>query len=184
MYLYISANCPLPSNVLSNIDSSRISNRDYDDLFLLFARELSLYLTAMTVSRSWRTAKELFTIMPRKKNPTKENRVWHGFVNITLNKSDKKEFLQWHASNVENYSELFGGLIETGHKVSYKWDDKSECYLVSVTGETDQCLNQGWCMTSRSPDVLEVLWLALYKHYKVCDGDWAEYTDTSGNNWG
>jgi hypothetical protein len=106
------------------------------------------------------------------------------FVNLRLTDEDKKEFSEWayeHSSDVLTYLEQ---LIGSGYKLSLNEDEENHCFIAAVTGGQDNRDNKNKCLISRAPDLLEVLQIALYKHFVVCDaGDWGA-TEKQDMTWG
>lgn len=100
------------------------------------------------------------------------------FVTLVLTKSDEKAFVEWHgAQKIELISHL-ATMVTDGYKLSFSHDFDHDCFIVACTGTKNASDNVGRCFTSRAGTVQEACWLAVYKHYVVCDGaSWGEPSD-------
>lgn len=133
----------------------------------------------------FKNTKEIFTLMPKKATQKESSPAWKGFINIYMDAIAKEHFLseEWHTD--DEIPDLLNSLIATGHALSLKWDSKSECFMSAMRGENPDSPNAGYCVTSRHPDALTALHLALYKHYIMCDCDWTQYAKLEdGKGWG
>lgn len=106
------------------------------------------------------------------------------FVDLTLTKADAKKFTDWVSKQDKPLILWLSNLITDGYKVSQSADFEHNCVIVAVTGKSTAAFNTDRCFTSRAEEIEEALWMAVYKHYVVCDGaSWGEpHNDTL--SWG
>lgn len=123
----------------------------------------------------WKDQKELYTIMAKKSDNKREYAKWRGFVNINLSDADKSAYLAWCKEHANQFDEMLRGFLEDGNKLTISWDTRSKCYMAAAKNDDPEHRNGGLCVTSRSGDVTDAIWLTLYKHYAICDGDWDQH---------
>ena len=106
------------------------------------------------------------------------------FVNVRLTEDDKPRFKSWAGENLDDLGTFLSELIGSDYKLSMNLDLRNDCYIVAVTGTTENRVNKSLCMTSRASDLVEAILIALYKHFVLCEsGSWGE--PTSGvTDWG
>jgi len=106
------------------------------------------------------------------------------FVNIRIAPDNREKVLQWILDNEADLGEMLVNLIGDNYKLSLNEDTANDCFIVAITGSDENRVNRGLCMTTRSNDLMECLFMALYKHYVMCDGkSWGEPVDKS-TDWG
>jgi hypothetical protein len=106
------------------------------------------------------------------------------FVNLKLTEDDRKAFADWAETNSGDTLTYLEQLIGSGYKLSLNEDEENHCFIAAVTGGQDNRDNRNKCLISRAPDLLEVLQMALYKHFVMCNaGDWGE-TEKQDMSWG
>jgi hypothetical protein len=106
------------------------------------------------------------------------------FVNLKLTDEDKEAFSKWVDDNNGDILTYLEQLIGSGYKLSLNEDEENHCFIAAVTGGQDNRENRNKCLISRAPDLLEVLQMALYKHFVVCNaGDWGD-TEKQDMTWG
>lgn len=70
---------------------------------------------------------------------------------------------------------LLNDVIKDGYRVSYVWDSKNQCVVVSLIGKSPDNPNRNLCMVTRHGTVARSVALALYKHLVVFEGKaWGE----------
>ena len=105
------------------------------------------------------------------------------FANIQLGKADEKQFSDWVAEENVKPLEAVQRLLGDGFKVSCSWVFSQSAFCFTIVGTDETPKHKGICMTTWSDDLEEVMALAVYKHYVICDGqDWP--TQSSGSRWG
>lgn len=63
-------------------------------------------------------------------------------------------------------------LIERGYRLTFGWDDKSNCSIACLFAPDDDDVNAGLAISARSKDAEEAWALLFYKHYVVLDELW------------
>jgi hypothetical protein len=106
------------------------------------------------------------------------------FVNLKLSDDDKAAFSEWASESAGDTLTFLEQLVGSGYKLSLNEDEENHCFIAAVTGGQDNRDNRNKCLISRAPDLLEVLQMALYKHFVVCNaGDWGD-TEKQDMTWG
>lgn len=106
------------------------------------------------------------------------------FVNVRLTKDDKKKLAAFTEQIAPDLAEHLINFVGSGFKLSINLDSQNDCYIVAATGTQNARVNKGLCMTSRSEDLFEAIYMTLYKHEILCDNDsWGEPVG-NGSNWG
>lgn len=100
-----------------------------------------------------------------------------GQITWVLNNLTTKE-LEQYDENPPEASELVSFMqrsLETGWKVSIKWDSKSECIQVSFVQGRFEYPNAGFAFSARSDDWLDALGLCWFKYTVVANGVLGEF---------
>lgn len=119
-----------------------------------------------------------YTLMAAKMNGSVE------FVNVRLVKDDKKKLAAFTEQIAPDLADHLINFIGSGFKLSINLDAQNDCYIVAATGTQNARVNKGLCMTSRSEDLFEAIYMTLFKHEVLCDNDsWGEPVG-NGSNWG
>ena len=132
----------------------------------------------------------LFTNMEIFLMPTKHQNNWKNngdnpfeFASLRLDDSKKAHFSGWFAENGSAFEDIIASLVLTGNKMSFSWDEKSSCYIASMTCFNSKSANFQTVMTSRSEDWFEALMMNCYKAIVLCEnGSWPK--NSKDNNWG
>ena len=100
------------------------------------------------------------------------------FVQCSLDAEEKKHFAKWTEKEKANLDTLVIEVIQTGHKISFSFNDNSDSFIVSVTGKPEGCINASMCYTSHAKDYVTALWVALYKFHVIWSkGVWESVAD-------
>lgn len=106
-----------------------------------------------------------------KKVETKEGLgQWNGLARVPFSKADKAAFEKWRGT--AEVATLLDDLISEDYKVSFSYDEKHDAYMCSVSCYNPHLENFKYTMTSRAATVIDVMYLALYKHYEVAKEVW------------
>lgn len=105
------------------------------------------------------------------------------FANVRLAESDKEAFSEWCEKKDRDFVEMQTRLLVEGWKLSIRADLENNCFIVSHTCGAEKHINANVCLTSRSEDWEEALWLNLYKILSLYDGKKLP-TENARNNWG
>jgi hypothetical protein len=143
-----------------------------------------LYLLVL-LRKEWRTCELLFWIGRWEFEMAKQgSRYGVDFVALRVSEEQKVAFQQWASDNEDDLPELLVNFVGDNYKVSLNLDARNDCYIASATGTDDNRINRAKCMTARSKNLMEALFLLLYKHYVMCEaGSWGDPV-TSGTDWG
>lgn len=105
--------------------------------------------------------------MSRNKNAKKNTGFSIEFVRFELSSDDKKKLTKWVESEKENLDLLFDEVVQSGHKISFSYNDQNDSNICSVTGKPEDCINASRCYTSHGKNYMMALWVALYKFHVV-----------------
>jgi len=161
--------------IISNIQFSSASFHNPNESFccaLLHGGEIRY-----TDFYGWFGSFERFYIMARYNSAVE-------FVNIRLTADDKPRVAKFVSDVEPDFAEHLINFIGSGYKVSINLDEANDCYIVAATGTQNSRENKGKCMTTRSGDLFECLYMMLYKHEMICDnGSWGEPVNQT-SDWG
>lgn len=105
------------------------------------------------------------------------------FVTYRLSEGEKRRFAEWAEQEGLDRDALLSDLLLSAHKVSFGYDTKNACFMMTVTCRDPQSINHGLCCTSRAPNLNQAIDVGLFKHYEVfCDHCWADLQ--AANDWG
>ena len=105
------------------------------------------------------------------------------FVNISLDGEEKKRFGVWYKDTVDDLEAHWQEHLQAGYKMSVRWDDENDCYIVASTGCLEGKPNHNLCLSSRSDVLAEAILLQVYKSDVLCKGEgWEAHAKSA--NWG
>lgn len=94
------------------------------------------------------------------------------FINYELDREQAQECAAWRADVVDVVS-VWTELVEGGYRVITKYDDySSSCAAFIIPDEGSD--NFGYILTGRGGDAYRAIANALFKHAKVCSGEWSK----------
>lgn len=93
------------------------------------------------------------------------------FVRYELSKEEKTRLKGEFAPTAE-VGHIMHAFCEAGYKVTFKWDNYSNCYACFVQRADDGERNAGLILTGRGSLPLSALVEAAFKHGVLFDGDW------------
>jgi len=122
--------------------------------------------------------------------PAKHQKNWgtfangdFGFASVRLDDSQRAHFEGWLKDNEAGFEEIVASLILTGHKTSFSWDEKSDCFIASLTCLDSKSPNSNTVMTSRAEEWFTALMMNCYKALVLYpDAAWPKTSNK--NNWG
>lgn len=111
---------------------------------------------------------------------------WGGYINLKLDDEQKNSFFTWFEDAGKATQQLLEDLLAEDAKVTFSYDRENQCHIISITGALVGNSNERYVVTSRAGTLDECLGLAVYKHFYLCDGDYADFRPSTGkmNNWG
>lgn len=111
---------------------------------------------------------------------------WGGYVNVNLNEAHKMAFDEWFEANDTHVSGMLEDAVAEGMKISFSWDGDSQCFVVALSGDLLPGRGERYVMTSRHVTMTDVVALAMWKWYVLCDERIDDYLPRSGNlrRWG
>lgn len=105
------------------------------------------------------------------------------FVDYKLTDEQKKLALGLYEGEDDLILDAMDEVTLTGYRVTFSYDKKGRCAIVSVIGRDPECVNFDLCMTSRHASVRRALMYAMYKQQIVFDnGAWGD--DSGESVWG
>lgn len=113
---------------------------------------------------------------------------WEGFVDIALTSQQKEHLASLEQDDLPDVWLFLVSVVEEGYKVSLVNDEKHACCIATLTGRGSGCLNAGFSLSARGPDVFDALVVLHFKHVVLCDRQvWAGHADANTNQlslWG
>lgn len=107
---------------------------------------------------------------------------WIGFVDISLSAQDKADLETWSTDPVDVLG-IVDALAGEGYKLSLSPDTEHNCVIATATGKTDACLNLGYSLSARGPDVSGALVCLWFKHTVLAkSGLWANVGTNRDNS--
>lgn len=105
-------------------------------------------------------------------------------ISVRIESSEKDKFLHWCEENPMSATDILEELGGRLYKLSASWVDSNQAWVVTVSGTKDSNKNKNQSMSSWSNDVMEALYMTIYKVLVICeDKDWESYESASGS-WG
>jgi hypothetical protein len=96
------------------------------------------------------------------------------FINFSLT-DDQKKALKALLYTAENFIEDLDRIANSGYKVSISWDDYGSCFACFWTQKDPKHENAGFVLTARGSTSLKAFKQAMYLHFQIFDGSWADY---------
>lgn len=107
-------------------------------------------------------------IMPKTPPPQKRAPTW---VNRNLTEAELAAF-DAQVPSVRSLMDSAAVLIEKGYRLTFGWDDRSNCAIACLFAPDDDDINAGLAISARSKDGEEAWALLFYKHYVIFDETW------------
>lgn len=105
------------------------------------------------------------------------------FSSLTLGADDKKRFDAWLKDNDVSPLTVLENFAGNGFKMSVSYVIDQNAFCFSLIGTEATKLHEGMVMTSWSDDLSEVIFIAAFKHFVMCDGgEWP--TRDNQARWG
>ena len=115
----------------------------------------------------------------KSRKSTRDRQEWQGYIDIALTEEDR---VQIGTGELEpaDFVGLLEELTTTGYKVSFSPDAAHQCVICTATGVGDECLNAGYSLSARGPDLSGALAVLWHKHGIMAQGGlWANVGGTS-----
>jgi len=110
------------------------------------------------------------------------NKNWK-FANISLTAAHRKAFKSWYEVQQVKLAEYTSELLEDGYKIAFRYDDKNDTWMATISSTTTSVVNRDSSMTSRHKDLLLSWGLALFKHFEIAgSGEWDDVS--TDETWG
>lgn len=105
------------------------------------------------------------------------------FINLRIDSETKAEFDKWARQHAEDYFVDFHQLIVAGWKHSLSWDDANQCFIASMTCNSEGSRYYRKVFTGRADAPDEAILLVLYKVLVIAPN--ADLSSIKSlNNWG
>lgn len=116
---------------------------------------------------------------------SKQRIEWQGFADIVLSESDKEK-LAAESLLPDDFVGVLEYFHSHGYKVSLSPDKAHSCIIATITGVEDDCLNVGYSLSGRGPNLEKAVAVLWYKHAVLAvEGVWANVaSNRSGNLYG
>jgi hypothetical protein len=128
-----------------------------------------------------RDMEEYFKMARKKSN--QQNFGGVKFAEVRLDKSDRKDFLAWVKEQQTHQVDALLELVTAQWKISFSFDSEHDTFICSMTQKDEDDVNYNICVTSRSSDAYEALFLNYYKLVVVSKGKSFEGLERD-SDWG
>jgi hypothetical protein len=125
----------------------------------------------------------------QRKNGIKEHTgSWQGFVDLPLLDADKERLAALSDEDYPNLATFLTEVLQDGYKFSAVTDEAHHCVIATLTGKSEGCVNAGFSLSARGPDLAGAILVLHYKHTVLCEGQrWAGHEDSRNTQlslWG
>jgi len=94
---------------------------------------------------------------------------WQGFVDIRLTPDEKASLSAMGASDYPDIGAFIDDVLSDGYKFSVTRDEAHSCYISTITGKGQGCVNAGFSLSARGPSLDGSILTLYYKHVVICD---------------
>lgn len=110
---------------------------------------------------------------PTKNAPKSDGWQPKGFVNLTLNDTQKKDAAQQY-NDPKKVEADWHRAMANGYRFTFGIDGKSNAVVSSVNCKDQASENHGWLLTSFAGTWWEALVYSLYKHFYILEEVWGD----------
>lgn len=93
------------------------------------------------------------------------------FSTLKLERADEKKFTEWVTKENPQPFSAITEMLGQGYKVSCSFVTDQNAFCFSIVGTDNSKINRNAVMTTWSDDLEEVILMAAYKHFVMCDGN-------------
>lgn len=105
------------------------------------------------------------------------------FINTNLTPGEREHFTMWCDEMQDDMVELLVKVLLDGYKISARFDNENECWIVSLTGTDQAVFNDKCSLTSRHSTFEQAVLLTIYKNSVIAqNGKWR--VDNAAGEWG
>ncbi|MCK5643811.1 MAG: hypothetical protein KAJ19_23630 [Gammaproteobacteria bacterium] len=160
--------------MLDPTENPRIPLADIEEILVAKRLTRSLYLRVRARWFEWleQTGQPHKPIML---SPGEESAL--DFIDYQLSAEEKASCVAWRESLGIAYLDCPNDVVHEGYRITFTFDDKNECVVVTLIGRAKTCPNFGKAMTSRHVDIDQALMMALYKQIVVFNNETWGSTD-------
>lgn len=102
------------------------------------------------------------------------------FIDCKLTEEQIKDAQEWCSVDDPKLSTIVNETLLDGYRVTFTFDMKNDCIVVTLIGRTSDCPNKDMAMTTRHGTVRRALHLAMYKQQVIFKGGaWGEISSES-----
>lgn len=115
--------------------------------------------------------------MARSKAKPERKQVPFGQITWVMNNLSATELAAYDALE-KDYVNVFADLnrlMESGWKLSCKWDDKSSAHQATLIAGYEDMENAGFALSARSDDLLDAIGIVWFKFEVIAQADLSEY---------
>jgi hypothetical protein len=95
---------------------------------------------------------------------------WQGFVDLPLTTQQKEHLAELSEDDYPDIGAFMLDVLADGYKLSVVTDEKHNCVIASLTGKSAGCVNAGYSLSARGPDLAGAFLVLHYKHHVLCEG--------------
>lgn len=127
--------------------------------------------------------RKVIKLMPTKKNASKKQFVFKGYVNISISEKHDTELKKYLADKERVYLD-FAQCLQDGYAIKNHFDAENANHRCSITGFESTGDNFGYVIGGFAGDWYTALAVVLYKHFYVSNEAWTEFVTDTKNNYG
>ena len=124
----------------------------------------------------------------RKNGLQKYSGEWQGFVDLELSEEQKRHLATLEENDLPDLAGFLAMVLADGYKFSAVVDQKHHCTIVTLTGKAEGCVNLGYSLSARGPELWAALLVLHFKHVVLCEEQrWSGHegaSDSQMSLWG
>jgi len=101
------------------------------------------------------------------------------FIQVELSDAEREKCKAWDYDELTAFTDI-ENLMADGYKVTFRWDEYSECQACWILPAKDDPLNAGLILTGRGSTPHKAFKQAMYKHEVLFERAWPREKDTRG----
>lgn len=124
----------------------------------------------------------------RKNGLQKYSGGWEGFIDLELSAEQKLKLASLEGDDLPDLAGFLSMVLDDGYKFSAVVDQKHHCTIATLTGKGEGCVNLGYSLSARGPDLQGALLVLHFKHVVMCEEQrWSGHESAASNQmslWG
>lgn len=105
------------------------------------------------------------------------------FVNVRVERAEKDKVAKWASRKGFDYLAELEHLVQAGYKIGVSWDNRNDCFIVSITCWEEGTENYAHCFSTRHGNIKRAIELMLFKvNVLLEESPWGEVSQA--DDWG